>query len=266
MEMSPSHSPDEPITGRLYIVGIGPGSPEMLTRRAEVVISESAVVIGNDFYLDQISHLLDGKNVIRSRMGKEVNRAEECINHAKTTSVSMVSGGDPGVYGMASIVLEVLDHTGLAIPVEIVPGVTAATAGAARLGSPLSGDFAVVSLSDLLTPRDVIRSRLSALFSVKMPVVLYNPKSRTRTEQLGEAITLALNYLPAETPVGIVRNAYREDESILYTTLGKVWEIEDQIDMHAVVFIGGEETRIWKRGEDVRGIITPRGYHRKYLY
>lgn len=264
--MSRSPLPDESVTGRLYIVGIGPGSLEMLTRRAEKVIVDSDVIIGNDFYLDQIFHLLQGKNVIRSRMGKEVDRAKECINLARTASVSMVSGGDPGVYGMASIVLEVLEHTGLAIPVEVVPGITAATAGAALLGSPLSGDFAVVSLSDLLTPREVIKARLSALFSVKMPVVLYNPKSRTRTEQLGEAIALALNYLPSDTPVGIVRNAYREDETALYTTLEKVWEIEDLVDMHAVVFIGGEETRIWKRGEDVKGIITPRGYHRKYLY
>ncbi|MDD1727700.1 MAG: precorrin-3B C(17)-methyltransferase [Methanospirillum sp.] len=264
--MSPSPLPDNTITGRLYIIGIGPGSPGMLTRHAETALTESEVIIGNDFYLDQISHLLDGKTVIRSRMGKEVDRAQECINLAKKTSVAMVSGGDPGVYGMASIVLEVLKHSGDDIPVEIVPGITAATAGAARLGSPLSGDFAVVSLSDLLTPREVIRARLSALFSIKIPVVLYNPKSRTRTEQLGEAITLALQYLPPETPVGVVRNAYREDESTLYTTLGKVCEIEDLIDMHAVVFIGGEETRFWKRGDDVKGIITPRGYHRKYLY
>jgi len=265
METSQLPSPAED-TGHLYIVGIGPGAPGMLTCRAEEVLTESSVIIGNDFYIDQISHLLEGKEVIRSRMGKEVDRAQECINLAKTKTVAMVSGGDPGVYGMASIVLEVLDHTGLSIPVEIIPGITAATAGAARLGSPLSGDFAVISLSDLLTPRDIIKKRLNALFSVQIPVVLYNPKSRTRTEQLGEAISLAREHLPAETPVGVVRNAYRDDESTLITTLGRVEEIEDLIDMHAVVFIGGEETRIWRRGEDVKGIITPRGYHRKYVY
>lgn len=265
MEMSPSPLPDNK-QGRLYIVGIGPGSPELLTVKAEHVLKEASVIIGNDFYIDQISHLLSGKEVIRSKMGKEVDRAQECIEIAKEKSVAMVSGGDPGVYGMASIVLEVLSHTGLSIPVEIIPGITAATAGAARLGSPLSGDFAVISLSDLLTPREVIRKRLAALFAVQIPVVLYNPKSRTRTEQLGEAIDLAREYLPPETPVGIVRNAYREDESVLISTLEKIWEIYDLIDMHAVVFIGGQETKIWKRGEDVRGIITPRGYHRKYVY
>jgi precorrin-3B C17-methyltransferase len=238
----------------------------MLTRRAEEVLTGASVIIGNTFYVDQIRHLLDGKEVIRSRMGKEVDRAQECISLARTRTVAMVSGGDPGVYGMASIVLEVLDHSGLPIPVEIIPGITAANAGAARLGSPLSGDFAVISLSDLLTPPDIIRKRLTALFSVRIPVVLYNPKSRTRTSQLGEAILLAREYLPSDTPVGIVRNAYRDDESTLITTLGRVEEIEDLIDMHAVVFIGGEETRIWKRGEDVKGIITARGYHRKYLY
>lgn len=266
METSPSPLPGENSTGQLYIVGIGPGSREMITRRAEEVLASASVIIGNDFYIDQIGHLLDGKEVIRSKMGKEVDRAEECINLAKTRSVAMVSGGDPGVYGMASIVLEVLDHSGVSIPVEVVPGITAATAGAARLGSPLSGDFAIISLSDLLTPREIIIKRLTALFSVKIPVVLYNPKSRTRTEQLGEAIALALEHLSPDTPVGVVRNAYREDESVIYTTLGKAWEIEELIDMHAVVFIGGEETRTWKRGEDVKGIITPRGYHRKYIY
>lgn len=167
---------------------------------------------------------------------------------------------------MASIVLEVLSHNGPAIPVEVIPGVTAATAGAALLGSPLSGDFAVISLSDLLTPRDIIRERLAALFSVQIPVVLYNPKSRTRTEQLGEALTIAQEYLSPDTPVGVVRNAYRPGQSVMITTLGKVWEIYDLVDMHSVVFVGGEESRIWRRGEDVRGIITPRGYHRKYVY
>lgn len=265
METSQSPLPDD-LPGRLYIVGIGPGNPSMLTRRAEEVLSGVSVIIGNDFYINQISHLLDGKDVIRSQMGKEVDRATECIELARHRTVAMVSGGDPGVYGMASIVLEVLEHTGLPIQVEIVPGITAATAGAALLGSPLSGDFAVISLSDLLTPREVIRKRLAALFSVQIPVVLYNPKSRTRTEQLSEAFALAREHLPPETPVGIVRNAYREDASVMITTLKRVDDLDDLIDMHAVVFIGGEETRIWKRGEDVKGIITPRGYHRKYVY
>ncbi|MDD1729283.1 MAG: precorrin-3B C(17)-methyltransferase [Methanospirillum sp.] len=265
METSPSPLQDNQ-AGPLYIVGIGPGSPEMLTRRAEEVLLEASVIIGNDFYLDQIPLLLQDKEVIRSRMGKEVDRAQECIDLARTRSVAMVSGGDPGVYGMASIVLEVLSHSEISVPVEVVPGITAATAGAALLGSPLSGDFAVVSLSDLLTPHEVIRKRLVALFSVQIPVVLYNPKSRTRTEQLGEAITLAREYLPPETPVGIIRNAYRKDELKLISTLGTFGDIYDLVDMHSVVFIGGEETKIWKRGEDVKGIITPRGYHRKYLY
>ncbi|HWQ65879.1 MAG TPA: precorrin-3B C(17)-methyltransferase [Methanospirillum sp.] len=265
MEMLLSQLPAD-TAGRLFIVGIGPGSAGMLTRRAEEAIAEAAVIIGNDFYIDQIPHLLEGKKVIRSRMGKEVDRARECIELAKNQVVAMVSGGDPGVYGMASIVLEVLEHAGSSLPVEVVPGVTAATAGASRLGSPLSGDFAVISLSDLLTPGDVIKKRLRALFSVQMPVVLYNPKSRTRTEQLGEALGIAAEFLPPDTPVGVVRNAYRDDESVMVTTLKMVEDIEAATDMHAVVFIGGEESRIWKGGENVRGIITPRGYHRKYVY
>jgi precorrin-3B C17-methyltransferase len=133
--------------------------------------------------------------------------------------VSIVSGGDAGVYGMASIVLEVVDHAELQIPVEVIPGVTAATAAASRLGSPLSSDFAVISLSDLLTPWEVIERRLNAAFSVQIPVVLYNPKSKTRKSNLRTALLIAGEYLSPHTPVGVVKDAFREGEQVKVSSL-----------------------------------------------
>jgi len=199
-------------------------------------------------------------------MGKEVERAQQAIDLAGSHTVAIVSGGDAGVYGMASIVLEVLEHSGAAIDVEVIPGVTAANAAASRIGSPLSGDFAVISLSDLLTPLEVIEKRLDAVFSVGIPVVLYNPKSRGRPHNFALAIMHARTYLRAETPIAIVRNALRDDEEVIVTTLAEVEKVESAVDMHTTVIIGGKESRIWRMGEDVKGIITPRGYHHKYVY
>ncbi len=252
--------------GTLAIVGIGPGSREQMTARALKTIAGAEIVIGNDTYLDQLEPLLIGKDVIRSTMGKEVERAKAAIGYAKDKRVAIVSGGDAGVYGMAGIVLEVLEHAGISLQVEIVPGVTAANAAASRVGSPLSGDFAVISLSDLLTPVDVIEKRLSAVFSAGIPVVLYNPKSRGRPHNFARAVTIARKYLPDTIPVAIIKNAYRDGEEICVTNLGEAEEHEDFVDMHTTVIIGGEESRIWRMGTDVKGIITPRGYQRKYVY
>jgi precorrin-3B C17-methyltransferase len=237
-----------------------------MTPRALRVIAGADYVIGNSLYLDPLEPLLSGKNVIRSSMGKEVERAQQAIDLACSYPVAIVSGGDAGVYGMASIVLEVLEHSGAEIDVEIIPGITAANAAASRIGSPLSGDFAVISLSDLLTPLEVIEQRLDAVFSVGIPIVLYNPKSRGRPHNFALAITHARKYLRAETPIAIVRNALRDDEDVIVTTLADVETIEHSVDMHTTVIIGGKESRIWRMGKDVKGIITPRGYHYKYVY
>jgi len=252
--------------GSLAIVGIGPGRREYMTPRALKAIAGADYVIGNASYLDPLEPLLSGKTVIRSSMGKEVERAQEAIKLARSHAVAIVSGGDAGVYGMAGIVLEVLEHSGADIEVEVIPGVTAANAAASRVGSPLSGDFAVISLSDLLTPFDVIEERLDAMFSVGIPVVLYNPKSRGRPHNFSRAIEYARKYLGPETPLAIVRNALRDDEEVIVTTLAGVEKVQDKVDMHTTVIIGGKESRIWRMGEDVKGIITPRGYQRKYVY
>jgi precorrin-3B C17-methyltransferase len=167
---------------------------------------------------------------------------------------------------MASIVLEVLEHSGVVVDVEVIPGVPAANAAASRAGSPLSGDFAAISLSDLLTPLEVIEKRLDAFFSVGIPVVLYNPKSRGRPHNFALAIVHARKYLAGTTPVAIVKNALRDDEETIITTLGEIEASEENVDMHTTVIIGGSESRIWRMGDNVKGIITPRGYHHKYLY
>ncbi|WP_174590325.1 precorrin-3B C(17)-methyltransferase [Methanocella conradii] len=263
MEMSQLPSPDK--KGRLYIVGIGPGSVEQLTGAALKAIRASEYVIGSGTYLDMIASLLDGKRVIRSGMGREVERAHESLELSRESTVAVVSGGDPGIYGMAGIVLEVAEKMGIAANIEVIPGVTAASASAALLGSPLSGDYVSISLSDLLTPWDIIRKRLCLAFSMGVPVVLYNPRSRGRPGRFREAMELALKARPPGTPVGIVRNAYREGEQVIVTTLEKAAVSHDDVDMHTTVIVGGEESRIWRTGNGER-IITPRGYHRKYEY
>lgn len=249
-------------TGKLFVVGIGPGGMAQMTGRAVEAIREAEYVVGNAFYLDQIAQLLPGKEVIRSSMGHEVDRAKACIDLAREHRVVMVSGGDPGIYGMASIVLEVLDHTEETVEWEVVPGVTASCAGASLLGSPLSGDHVTLSLSDLLTPWTEIEHRLDLAFQMGVPVVLYNPKSHGRPENLGRALAIAARYLPPETPVGLVQNAYRAGQKKATTTLGALAADDDAVDMRTVVFIGGKETFRMKDG----GMLTPRGYGRKYVY
>ena len=258
----PSH--DEP--GKLYIVGTGPGSTGTMTMDAIRALKDAEYVIGNNFYLTPLARLIEGKQVIRSAMGKEVDRASQAVDLARNHVVAMVSGGDPGVYGMAGIVLEILEKSGAGIEVCVVPGVTAANAGASRLGSPLSGDFCVISLSDLLTPREIIEQRLKAAFSMGIPVVLYNPRSRGRPHNFAMAVRIASDCLPASTPLAIVKNAYRSGEEIIVTTLGEAASVDERVDMHSTVFIGGTESRIWSMGDHVKGIITQRGYHKKYVY
>ena len=250
----------------LYIVGTGPGSLAQITPRALEAIHGSDYVVGNKLYLDMLAENTQGKNLVISHMGKEVERARTAVELAQEHTVSIVSGGDAGVYGMASIVLEIVERSFPGTLVEVIPGITAANAAASLLGSPLSSDFAVISLSDLLTPWEKIVQRLEATFAVGIPVVLYNPKSERRPNNLTAALDIAMKHLAPETPVGVVKNAFREKEEIIVGTLGGMVEDHSFVDMHSTVIIGGTESRIWKEGDDVRGIITPRGYNHKYVY
>ncbi|MEM0448218.1 MAG: precorrin-3B C(17)-methyltransferase [Methanomassiliicoccales archaeon] len=263
MSQSPSRSESK---GKLYVVGTGPGDVGLLTPQARQAIRIADVVLGHKLYLDLVRDELEGKEVISSGMGREVERAREALRLAKERTVTLVSGGDAGVYGMASIVLELAEREEPGIEVEVVPGITAASAAAARLGAPLSGDFVVISLSDLLTPWEEVERRLDLAFEMKVPVAMYNPRSRGRSGNLAKALAIALKHLSPQTPVGVVRNAYRPQECVFITTLGQLCEDDGMVDMHCTVIIGGENSRIWKEGNHVKGIITPRGYHRKYVY
>jgi len=258
-------SPDKG-KGTLYVIGCGPGPVDLMTGRAIAALEEAEYVLGNASYLAPLAPLLDGKNIIKSSMGKEVERARLAVELARENVVAMVSGGDPGVYGMAGIVLEVAERAPVPVKIVIIPGVTAATAAASLLGSPLSGDFAVVSLSDLLVPLEIIEERLRCAFAMGVPVVLYNPRSRGRPHNFAQAMGIARQFRDPATPVGIVKDAYREGETTIVTTLADVLEHEGDIDMHSTVIVGGTETRIGKVEENDRRIITPRGYQRKYVY
>jgi precorrin-3B C17-methyltransferase len=266
MEESQSQSQDKENGGKLYVVGIGPGSVEQLTLKAHDVIINADYVLGNNTYLDQMKNLFSTQKIIRSSMGKEVERAKKAVELAKTANVVMLSGGDTNVYGMAGIVLEVAEHENLDVDIEILPGITAILAGASLLGAPVVTDFAVISLSDLLTPWELIEKRLNMAADADFVVGLYNPKSRKRKSNFAKAIEILRKYKADSVPVGLVKNAMRgEEEAQIVTTLGEVMEYEDWVDMSTVILIGNKESRTWKaKNRDI--IITPRGYHKKYDY
>ncbi|MDI9396034.1 MAG: precorrin-3B C(17)-methyltransferase [Euryarchaeota archaeon] len=266
MAESQSQSQDKASGGKLYVVGIGPGSVEQLTLKARDVILNADYVLGNSTYLDQMESLLGTQEVIRSFMGKEVERARKAVELAKNANVVMISGGDTNVYGMAGIVLEVAEHENLDVDIEILPGVTAVLAGASILGAPVVTDFAVISLSDLLTSWEVIEKRLNMAADADFVIGLYNPKSRKRKSNFARAIEIIRKYKADSVPVGLVKNAMRgEDEDQIVTTLGEVMNYEDWVDMSTAILIGNGESRIWKSPKkDI--IITPRGYHKKYDY
>lgn len=253
--MSPS-----PSQGKLYIVGIGPGGTEHLTKKAEKALQSSEYVIGNGTYLDQIAVLTKGRKVIRSGMGGEVERAKKAVKLSRNHVVSIVSGGDANVYGMAGLVLEVAQKEG-DIGIEVIPGVTAVSAAASLLGAPIVSDFAVISLSDLLTPMDIIERRFRSAAEADFVIAIYNPKSRNRKENFRKAIGIIREYRKDETPAGIVKSATREGETVIVTNLGKIMEFNDIIDMSTLVLVGNSESRSWKNM-----MITPRGYQRKYEY
>lgn len=251
-----------PTDGKLHIIGIGPGSPDLMTVAAQKAILESDCIIGNATYLDQIRSMLADKKVIQSSMGKEVERARHALKLASDGNiVSVISGGDAGIYGMAGIVLEIAHKMDADIEIEIIPGVTAANAAASILGSPITGDFACISLSDLLTPWDDIEDRLSSAAASDFVIVLYNPKSRNRRTNFSRCMEIIRRYRSGSVPVGIVKNAFRDGERAIVTTIERVSDYDDFIDMHTTVIIGNSESRIWDGM-----IITPRGYHRKYDY
>jgi precorrin-3B C17-methyltransferase len=252
--ISSAERSDKQRTGKLYVVGIGPGGRPHRTFRACEAIAESRVVVGYTPYLDSIADLTEGKELIASGMTFEVERCREALRRAAEGEVvALISSGDAGIYGMAGLALELAHADGLAVPVEIVPGVTAASAAAAALGAPLMLDFAVISLSDLMVSWESIRRRLEAVAASDFVVALYNPRSKKRTGPLDEAVAILRAARPGQTPVGIVTAAGQADESLVVTDLDHL--LEQKVDMRTVVIVGNSRTR------QIDGrLVTARGY------
>ncbi|MDB5877771.1 MAG: precorrin-3B C17-methyltransferase [Variovorax sp.] len=250
------------MSGKIMLVGIGPGSHDHMTQRARDAIAEADVVVGYSTYIKLVADLLEGKEVIKKGMTEELDRAVnalECAREGK--KVALISSGDAGVYGMAGPTYEVLFQAGWTpeseITVEVVPGASAINACAALVGAPLTHDFCSISLSDLLTPWPVIARRLDAVAAADFVVALYNPKSGRRTQQIVQAQQLFLRHRRLDTPVAVVKSAYRRRERIEFTTLDKMSDCD--IGMLTTVLIGNSHTFI-RHGL----MVTPRGYANKY--
>jgi len=244
-------------TGKIYVVGIGPGKKADMTFRAYEAMEKSDIIVGYKTYMDLIKEYYPGKEMKNSQMTKEVDRCIEVLKLAKEgKNVTLISSGDAGVYGMAGIMLEIADGE---VEVEIIPGVTATNAAAAIVGAPVMHDYVTISLSNLLTDWELIKKRLELAAQGDFVVSIYNPKSRGRVTQIEEAREIMLKYKPKTTPVAIVRNAGREDEEHVVTTLDEM--LNHEINMLTIVIIGNANTFI-KDGK----MITPRGYSNKYEY
>ena len=245
--------------GSLKIVGIGPGDIGNISERARKAIEGCQVLVGYKTYIGLLGNFADNKEIISSGMTEEKKRANYAIENAKRgKKVCIISSGDPGIYGMAGLVLELLKKSDLnKIKIEIIPGIIAATASAALLGAPLMHDFVVISLSDLLTDLELIKRRVALAAKADFVIVLYNPKSRKRIIPLKETYNILLKHKSPDTPVGIVRNAYRDNQEIRVTTLKNMPSFK-KIDMATTIIIGNSKTY----AKD-KYIITPRGYNLK---
>jgi precorrin-3B C17-methyltransferase len=239
--------------GKLYVVGFGPGDAGNMTERCCGCLRESDVIVGYTEYIQLLRPLFPDKAFHETGMTREIERCRAAIGFAKEgKTVCVASSGDGGVYGMASLIYELVADTP-DIYIEVVPGVTAAISGAALLGAPLSHDFAVISLSDLLTPWETIEKRLRAAAAGDFAICLYNPGSKKRAGYLRDACDILLEAIPANRICGIARNIGRKGQSASWMTLGELRET--QADMTETIFIGNAQTR------DINGrMVTPRGY------
>ncbi|WP_028552449.1 precorrin-3B C(17)-methyltransferase [Paenibacillus sp. UNC451MF] len=250
------------MAGKLLIIGFGPGSFEHITKRAREAIEESEVIIGYNTYVDLIRGLLTDQEIVRTGMTEEVSRAQEAVRQAEAgKKVAVISSGDAGVYGMAGLVYEVLMEKGWrrngGVEVEIIPGISAINSSASLLGAPVMHDACTISLSDHLTPWELIAKRVEAAAQADFVIALYNPRSGRRTRQIVETQRILLKYRSPETPVGIVKSAYRDRQHVVLTNLRDM--LDHEIGMLTTVIIGNASTTIYD------GLmITPRGYQRKY--
>ena len=252
------------MSGKLYIVGVGPGHHDHMTFRAKEVIEESDTIVGYETYVNLVQDLIEGKDVYRYAMTQEVERAHQCIDLAKEGKiVSLVSSGDRGIYGMAGLIFEILAESGWDpkndLQVELIPGVSALNSCASIIGSPLMTDFAVLSMSDLLVPWEIIVKRVEAADQGDFVSVIYNPSSKKRIHQLQDTRKLLLKYRKPSTPVAIIKGAYRNSQTVVMTDLEHMENFADKLGMISTVIIGNSSTYNFK---DL--MINPRGYKSKY--
>ena len=238
---------------KLYIVGIGPGNYENMTVRADRALQESQVIVGYPVYVDLVKDRYPDRQYLSTAMTQEAERCRMAIEEARNgKTVSMICSGDSGIYGMAALIYELLGENS-GVEVEVVPGLTAACSGGAVLGAPLTHDFAVISLSDRLTPWEKIVTRLDYAAKADLSIVIYNPKSHGRPDHLAKACDVLLKTLPADRPCGVVRNIGRQGQSKTVLTLKELRDFD--VDMFCTVFVGNAMTKVIDGN-----LVTPRGY------
>ena len=244
---------------KVYAVGIGPGGREFFTEEAMQALENADVIAGYTVYVDLVRDLFPDKEMFSTPMMKEIERCRWAIETAKAgQTVAMVCSGDAGVYGMAGLLYELADQYG-EVEVEVVCGVTAAMSGAAVLGAPIGHDFCVISLSDLLTPWELIETRLRCAAEGDFAVCLYNPKSKKRSDYLDKAVEIMLKYKSEDTVCGWVKNIGREGQEFRIVRLADL--PSEPVDMFTTVFIGSQTTRV------IGGrMVTPRGYEKREAF
>ncbi|GAB6168918.1 precorrin-3B C(17)-methyltransferase [Clostridium carnis] len=235
--------------GKLYVIGIGPGGLEHITTKALKAIEKSNIIVGYTKYISMVKPLIEGKEIFSTGMRGEEERCKEALRLSKENDVALISTGDSGIYGMAGLILEMQKDE----EIEIIPGITASSAAGSLIGAPLMHDNCNISLSDLMTPYEDIKKRVKLAAEGDFVISLYNPRSKGRPNYLKECIEIIKEYRELKTPVSVVRNALRDDESFKFFTLENF--DENVVDMFSIVIIGNSKSFI-KNNK----FITPRGY------
>ena len=235
--------------GKLYVIGIGPGGLDHMTIMAKKAIEESEVIVGYTKYIDMIKTMIEGKEVFSTGMRGEEERCREALRLSKEKIVALISTGDSGIYGMAGLILELMDDE----DVEIIPGLTASSAAGSVLGAPLMHDNCNISLSDLMTPYELIKKRVRNAADGDFIISLYNPRSKGRPHYLKECVDIIRDYREKDTPIAVVRHALRDGEDVKLFTLENF--DESIVDMFSIVIVGNSQSYI-KNDK----FITPRGY------
>ncbi|PZG49095.1 precorrin-3B C(17)-methyltransferase [Listeria ivanovii] len=238
----------------IYVIGIGPGDKSLMTGEALQAIEEAEVIVGYVTYIKLIKELIKDKEIVKTGMRREIDRCQEAVDIALTgKNVAVVSSGDAGIYGMAGLVLELAEKSNPELEVKVIPGITASIGAAAVLGAPIMHDFCHISLSDLMTPWEVIEKRLLHAAMADFVVCFYNPRSKGRANHLANAFQKMMEFKSADTVVGIVKDVGRKEEQKIITTMREIdYEL---VDMTTMVIVGNKETYV-KNGK----MITPRGY------